>query len=36
MGTRHSEATRTSATMGRSEAGGMSKKTKKTAQVKKI
>ena len=35
MGTRHSEATRTIATMVRSEAGGMSKQPKKTEQVKK-
>ena len=35
MGTIHSEAKRTIATMGRSEAGGMRKQPKKTAQVKK-
>ena len=33
MGTRHSEATKKNSIMGRQEAGGMIKQTKKTAQV---
>ena len=35
LGTRHIESTKTSATIGRSEVGGLSKKMKKTTQVKK-
>ena len=35
VGTRHSKSTRIFATMGRSEAGGMSKQPNKTAQVNK-